>query len=185
MGQLHVEAEHTTQAAPETVWELSATSHATPVGAMARGRLPAARERLAARARRGSVAALLPPLRLRCPTSVEKILEAEPGRRLVYTVIGGIPVRNYRAEVTRRPSLAVPGSDGPPPGTRPWRAAWCNARCERCTRRSSPTWREPRRSRLRWCPASRPRRRARSCRRHARLPVSGVPQPPPRAGARG
>jgi hypothetical protein len=34
------------------------------------------------------------------PTSIEKILEAEAGCRLVYTVIGGIPVRNYRAEVT-------------------------------------------------------------------------------------
>jgi len=31
--------------------------------------------------------------------SVEKILEVEDGRRLVYTVIKGIPVRNYRAEV--------------------------------------------------------------------------------------
>ena len=41
---------------------------------------------------------------LRYPISVEKILEAEEGRRLAYTVIGGIPVRNYRAEVTLTPA---------------------------------------------------------------------------------
>ena len=33
-------------------------------------------------------------------TSVEKILEFEEDRHLAYTVIGGIPVRNYRADVT-------------------------------------------------------------------------------------
>jgi hypothetical protein len=36
-------------------------------------------------------------------TSVEQILETEAGRRLAYTVVGGIPVRNYRAEVTLTP----------------------------------------------------------------------------------
>jgi hypothetical protein len=36
-------------------------------------------------------------------TTVEKVLESEPARRLVYTVVKGIPVRNYRAEVTLRP----------------------------------------------------------------------------------
>jgi uncharacterized protein YndB with AHSA1/START domain len=49
-------------------------------------------------------------------TSIEKILEAEEGRRLVYTGIGGIPVRNYRAEVT-----LTPAADG----TRVrWGATW-------------------------------------------------------------
>jgi uncharacterized protein YndB with AHSA1/START domain len=37
-------------------------------------------------------------------TTVEEVLEIEAGRRMVYTVIGGIPVRNYRAEVTLSPS---------------------------------------------------------------------------------
>jgi len=31
--------------------------------------------------------------------TVERVLELEPGRRLAYTVVRGIPVRNYRAEV--------------------------------------------------------------------------------------
>jgi hypothetical protein len=49
-------------------------------------------------------------------TSVEKILEVEEGRHLAYTVIGGIPVRNYRADVTLTP---VAG------GTRiRWEATW-------------------------------------------------------------
>jgi uncharacterized protein YndB with AHSA1/START domain len=40
---------------------------------------------------------------LRYPTTIEKVLEADKDRRLVYTVTGGIPVRNYRAEVTLTP----------------------------------------------------------------------------------
>jgi hypothetical protein len=40
---------------------------------------------------------------LRYPVSVEKILEVQEGRFLAYTVIGGIPIRNYRAEVTLTP----------------------------------------------------------------------------------
>ncbi len=36
-------------------------------------------------------------------TSVEEILEIDEPRRLVYTVVRGIPVRNYRAEVTLTP----------------------------------------------------------------------------------
>jgi hypothetical protein len=37
-------------------------------------------------------------------TSVEKILVFEEDQHLVYTVIRGIPVRNYRADVTLTPS---------------------------------------------------------------------------------
>ena len=49
-------------------------------------------------------------------TSVERILVAEEDRRLAYTVVGGIPVRNYRADVTLTP-------DGD--GTRiRWAASW-------------------------------------------------------------
>jgi Polyketide cyclase / dehydrase and lipid transport len=32
--------------------------------------------------------------------TVEQVLAADSPRRLVYTVVKGIPVRNYRAEVT-------------------------------------------------------------------------------------
>src|SRR5262249_35753081 len=53
---------------------------------------------------------------LRYATSVEKILEVDPGRSLAYTVIGGIPVRNYRAD---KPLTPVPE------GTRVrWAATW-------------------------------------------------------------
>src|SRR5262249_54513414 len=39
-------------------------------------------------------------------TSVERIEEIDEGRRIVYTVLGGTPVRHYRGEVTL---TAVPG----------------------------------------------------------------------------
>lgn len=40
----------------------------------------------------------------RYPVSVEKILEADEPLRLIYAVIGGLPVRHYRAEVTLTPT---------------------------------------------------------------------------------
>jgi hypothetical protein len=53
---------------------------------------------------------------LRYPVSVERILDVEEGRRLAYTVVKGIPVRNYQAEVTLAPTAA---------GTRiRWAASW-------------------------------------------------------------
>lgn len=65
---------------------------------------------------------------LRRPVSVEKILDAEEGRRLVYAVIGGIPVRNYRAEITLAP---VAG------GTRiRWAASWDRTLAGRLVQRS-------------------------------------------------
>ena len=49
-------------------------------------------------------------------TTVERVEEIDQGRRIVYTVVGGMPVRGYRAEVTL---TAVPG------GTRVnWAASW-------------------------------------------------------------
>jgi hypothetical protein len=38
--------------------------------------------------------------------SVEQILEVDEGRRLTYTVIGGIPVRHYRAEIILTPTAS-------------------------------------------------------------------------------
>ena len=97
MAQLHVEAEGVAQAAPAIVWELVANAdryhqwgpwsasgyqspgdHADGPGVIVTGRFSA-------------IAAL------------EKVLDAEKGRRLTYTVVKGIPVRNYRAEVTLTP----------------------------------------------------------------------------------
>src|SRR5262249_6215767 len=84
----------------------------------------------ARRAAAGAVWGGRPPRRygLRYPVSVEKILDAEEGRRLAYTVIGGIPVRNYRAEVTLVPA------DG---GTRiRWAATWDRTLAGRLVQRS-------------------------------------------------
>ena len=104
MDKLHVEAEQTACATPETIWSLvsdatrypewgpwSAAGYQRPGRTSPRG--PGAVQWL-----RSSRRAYL-----RYPTSIERILEAEEGRRLAYTVIGGIPVRNYRAEVTLTP----------------------------------------------------------------------------------
>jgi hypothetical protein len=117
MDQLHVEAEQTTWATPEAIWPLvsdvtrypewgpwSATGYRRAGDTSPRG--PGAIQWL-----RSSRRAYL-----RHVTSVEEILAAEEGRRLAYTVIGGIPVRNYRAEVT-----LTPAADG----TRVrWAATW-------------------------------------------------------------
>jgi Polyketide cyclase / dehydrase and lipid transport len=49
-------------------------------------------------------------------TSVERVEELEEGRRVVYSVIRGLPVRNYRAEILLTPA---------PEGTRiRWSASW-------------------------------------------------------------
>jgi uncharacterized protein YndB with AHSA1/START domain len=105
MGQLHVEAEQTAKTTPEVLWALvsdatrypewgpwSAAGYRQPGDTSPHG--PGAVQWLRS-ARRAY---------LRYPTSIEKILVAEQPRRLAYTVIGGIPVRNYRAEVTLTPT---------------------------------------------------------------------------------
>ena len=104
MSQLQVEAEATAQATPGAVWAL--VSDAT--------RYPEWGPWAAAGYQRpgdssphgpGAVYWLRSSRRayLRYVTTVEKILNVEEGRRLAYTVIGGIPARNYRAEVTLTP----------------------------------------------------------------------------------
>ena len=104
MDRLHVEAERTAQAAPATVWALvsdatmyprwgpwSEAGYRRPGDASPRGS--------------GAVYWLRSARRygLRRLVMVEKILDVDEGRSLAYTVIGGIPVRNYRAEVTLAP----------------------------------------------------------------------------------
>jgi hypothetical protein len=65
---------------------------------------------------------------LRYPVSVEKILDAEQGQQLAYTVIGGIPVRNYRGEITLEPAAG---------GTRiRWAASWDRTLAGRLVHRS-------------------------------------------------
>jgi len=97
MAQLHVEAEGVTRAAPEAVWELvanadryhqwgpwSASGYQSPDDHADRP-------------------GVIRWMRYGRTTTVEKVLEAEKGRQLMYTVVKGIPVRNYRAEVTLSP----------------------------------------------------------------------------------
>jgi len=99
MTRLQVEAQRTAEAPPETVWAL--VSDAT--------RYPEWGPWRAARYQQpgedsprgpGAVQWLQSSRRyfLRHPVSIERILEVQERRFLAYTVIGGIPVRNYRAE---------------------------------------------------------------------------------------
>ena len=111
MAQLHVEAEGVAQAAPEAVWELVANANRYQQWGpwTASGY-----QDLAGQA--ADAAGVIRWMRYGRTTTVEKVLEAEPARRLVYTVVKGIPVRNYRAEVTLRPEGE---------GTRiRWSASW-------------------------------------------------------------
>jgi hypothetical protein len=111
MARLHVEAKGVTRAAPEAVWEL--------VGDVSRycewGPWDAAGyQSLAGHA--PDDAGVIRWLRYGRTTTVERVLESEPGKRMVYTAVKGIPVRNYRAEVTLTPDGA---------GTRiHWSADW-------------------------------------------------------------
>ena len=98
MTQVHVEAEGMAQAAPEAVWELVANagtySEWGPWSA-------SGYENLGDQA--PDAAGVIRWMRYGRTTTVEKVLESERARRLVYTVVRGIPVRNYRAEITLSP----------------------------------------------------------------------------------
>jgi uncharacterized protein YndB with AHSA1/START domain len=97
-ARLHVEAEGVARATPEAVWELvSDASRYCQWGPWSASGYDS----------RGDQAAdgmgAIRWMRYGRVTTVERVLEAEKPRRLVYTVLKGIPVRNYRAEVTLRP----------------------------------------------------------------------------------
>jgi uncharacterized protein YndB with AHSA1/START domain len=117
MSQLQIAAEQTARAMPEAIWALVSDANRYPewgpwsAGGYQRPGDTSPRGPGAVQWLRSSHRAYL-----RYATTIEKILEAEEARRLVYTVIGGIPVRNYRAEVT-----LTPAADG----TRVrWAAMW-------------------------------------------------------------
>ena len=101
MTPWHVEAEGTCRADPEAVWSLvsDATTYAQWGPWDASGY-----ERSGDESAHGVGA--IQWFRTGRRTSVERVLEIEECRRLVYTVIRGIPVRNYRAEVTLTPTSA-------------------------------------------------------------------------------
>jgi uncharacterized protein YndB with AHSA1/START domain len=105
VNRLDVCAERTARATPEAVWAL--VSDATRYPEWGPWRTAEYRRPDEASPRGpGAVQWLQSSHRyfLRYPVSVEKILEVEEGRMLAYTVVGGIPVRNYRAEVTLTPT---------------------------------------------------------------------------------
>jgi uncharacterized protein YndB with AHSA1/START domain len=129
VGKLHVEAEQVTAAASEDVWALisdattypqwgpwSEAGYRSPGDASPHG--PGAVYWLKSSHRYG----------LTHPVSVEKILDAEEGLSLAYTVVGGIPVRNYRAEITLTPAAG---------GTQiHWAASWDQTLLGRLVHRS-------------------------------------------------
>jgi uncharacterized protein YndB with AHSA1/START domain len=120
MAQLHVEAEATAKASPEAVWALVSDPRQYPSwGPWSDGRYDNTGEEPASSGV-GAVRVLRSEQRYlgRPVTTVEKVLVFEEGRHLAYEVIGGIPVRNYRADVT-----LTPDTDG----TRVrWAATWDN-----------------------------------------------------------
>jgi len=104
MARLHVEAEATAKASPETVWALVSDVTRYPSwGPWSDGHYEKAGEESPRGV--GAVQVLRSAQRFmgRHTTSVEKILEFEEDRRLAYTVIRGIPVRNYRADISLEP----------------------------------------------------------------------------------
>jgi uncharacterized protein YndB with AHSA1/START domain len=111
MSQLRIEAEGITSADPEAVWSLVADANGYPSwGPWNDGGYQPAAE---GPSRKGSVQWF----RYGRHTTVEEILEVDEPRRLVYTVLRGMPVRNYRAELTLTPAA--------PKGTTVrWTATW-------------------------------------------------------------
>lgn len=111
MTQLHVEAEGTAGAAPQVVWALIADARSyCEWGPWSASGYQCPDDEAPGRA--GAIRWL----RYGRTTTVEKVLEVEDGRRMAYTVVTGIPVRNYRAEVSLTPTAA---------GTRiRWAASW-------------------------------------------------------------
>jgi uncharacterized protein YndB with AHSA1/START domain len=98
MGQLQVEAEGTTRAAVETVWSLvsDANTYSNWGPWIDGGYDPSGK----GPSQPGSIQWFKFSRRT---TSVEKILEVDAPSRIAYTVVRGIPVKNYRAEVTLTP----------------------------------------------------------------------------------
>jgi uncharacterized protein YndB with AHSA1/START domain len=112
MSQLSVEAEAASRADPEVVWSLiaDATSYVR-WGPWSAGGYKSQEQ---GPSRVGSVQWFRYGRRT---TIVEEILDVAAPHRLAYTVVSGLPVRNYRAEVTLTP-LAPTGT------SIRWEATW-------------------------------------------------------------
>jgi uncharacterized protein YndB with AHSA1/START domain len=123
MSQLQVAAEGRTQANPGDVWALVADANSYPKwGPWSDGGY---RPSAAGPSREGQVQWFRYGRRT---VSVEKVLTVEAPTRLVYTVSDGLPVRNYRAEITL--------SSTEPTGTSiRWKATWDDTFMGRLVRR--------------------------------------------------
>jgi len=123
MGQLQVAAEGTTRAGAQIVWSLVSDANTYPKwGPWNDGGY---RPPSIGPSRQGSVQWFRYG---RLTTSVEEILEVQEPRRFVYKVLSGLPVKNYRAEVTLTPT--------PSGGTSiRWAATWDNTFLARIVRR--------------------------------------------------
>lgn len=98
---MHVEARSHTTAPPEVLWQLLADAD----GYSAWGPWSESRYETEGGASAGGVGAVR-RLRTGRFTLIERIEEVDPPRRMVYTVVRGIPVRNYRAEIILTPTGA-------------------------------------------------------------------------------
>jgi uncharacterized protein YndB with AHSA1/START domain len=105
VSKLHVEADRTIAAPPAEVWALVSDARRYPEWGPWRSGAYQQAGRDSERGP-GAVQVLISERRVygRRGKSVERILVAEPEQRLVYEVIGGLPVRNYRGEVTLAPA---------------------------------------------------------------------------------
>jgi uncharacterized protein YndB with AHSA1/START domain len=111
MEQFHVEAQGVTRATPDTVWALLADAD----GWSGWGPWNASGYESRGDQEPVGVGAIR-VVRRRRTKITERVLEVEAGRRMAYTVVSGLPVRNYRGEVT------LTATDS---GTRiRWTASW-------------------------------------------------------------
>ena len=110
MSTLHVEAEATTRATTEILWPLLADATAYEKW----GPWNASGYEDPGASRRAT--GVIRWMRLGRTTTYERVVELDEGKRLAYTVVRGIPVRNYRAVVTLTPADAGTHID--------WRATW-------------------------------------------------------------
>jgi uncharacterized protein YndB with AHSA1/START domain len=99
MDRLSVEAQAETTATPQTVWALVKDADTYSEW----GPWCASGDKNPGEQPSGDVGTVR-WLGYQRTTTVEQVTEAEPGRRLAYTVLRGIPVRDYRAEVTLTPT---------------------------------------------------------------------------------
>jgi uncharacterized protein YndB with AHSA1/START domain len=99
MSKLRVETKGSAAAPPEVVWPLVANAASYAEWGAWNG---SGDRDLGGRA--SGDAGTTRWMRYRNTTTVEQVLEVDPGRRMVYTVVSGIPARNYRAEVTLTPT---------------------------------------------------------------------------------